>query len=78
MKVEKQIKKVEEVVTVEKLVYVLEMSELELMRLRELIGCLSITTYNSIIEDKSLSLNLNDGDWLYHSFKMLNNGLEQQ
>jgi hypothetical protein len=71
MKVEKQIRKVE----VEEPVYILEMSELDICRIRELLGNITNETFNDIMEEDPNSwqykLSKDKDNWLYETYKSL-------
>jgi len=75
MKVEKQIRKMEKVVEVEEPVYILEMSELDICRIRELLGNITDETFNDIMDEDPNSwqykLSKDKDNWLYETYKSL-------
>jgi len=75
MKVEKQIRKVKKMVEVEEPVYILEMSELDICRIRELLGNITDETFNDIMEEDPSSwpyrLGKDEDGWLIGTYKSL-------
>jgi len=75
MKVEKQMRKVEKVVEVEEPVYILEMSEIDIQRIKELLGNITIGDFDDIMDEDPSSwpyrLGKDEDGWLIGTYKSL-------
>ena len=79
MKIEKTIRKVEKMVKVEEPVYILEMSELDALRIKELVGSIGYEDFNEFVASAGVDeeVFLKDGSWLWHFYHHLKTALKQ-